>query len=128
MRSTLSFILGFTTVALAGSALADQPMPPAPPQQVFDACAGANEGDACSVKLGDREIRGTCVPFREHGLACRPEGPPPIPKEAYEACASAKEGAACTVTFREHSMSGTCEPAPDGALACRPNGPPPPNR
>jgi hypothetical protein len=128
MRARLSTILGLSALALAASAHADQPTRPSPPQEAFDACASAKEGDTCTVKHGDHEMQGTCATFPERGLVCRPSGPPPIPKEAYEACASAKEGATCSVTFGDHTMQGTCEAAPDGALACRPSGgPPPPN-
>jgi hypothetical protein len=48
-----------------------------PPPGAFEACSGANDGDACSVKLPDHEMKGICAPFGDQGLACRPSGPPP---------------------------------------------------
>jgi hypothetical protein len=48
-----------------------------PPEEAFTACASAKEGDACTVTFGDRAIAGTCEPFGDRGLACRPDGPPP---------------------------------------------------
>jgi hypothetical protein len=50
-----------------------------PPKEAFDACADAKEGDACTVKLPDRTLDGTCASFAGGGLACRPNGAPPPP-------------------------------------------------
>jgi hypothetical protein len=55
-----------------------------PPEEVFTACDGKKAGDACSVKMGDRALDGTCaVPpesAQDSRLSCRPSsqpGPPP---------------------------------------------------
>ncbi len=113
-------ILGALPFAIAN---ADRPAPRKPPQAAFEACAKAQQGDACSVTFGDRRIDGTCGPFPDTtALVCRPDHPPGPPPEAVEACASSKEGDACTVTLGDHTLSGTCAKGPDGngPLACKP--------
>ncbi len=57
----------------------DPPPPRRPPQAAFDACAGKNEGDACSVTFHEHTITGTCANTPESQLACRPDRPPPGP-------------------------------------------------
>jgi len=48
-----------------------------PPQEAIDACKGKAAKDACSVKMGDRTLDGTCESrTSEEKLACRPKGPP----------------------------------------------------
>lgn len=68
-------------VALApfGIARAEPPVPRSPPSDAFDACERVKEGDACSVNAHGRAFEGTCQPFRDLGLACRPHTPPPGP-------------------------------------------------
>jgi hypothetical protein len=69
---------------------ADAPPPPdqgrpaqGPPPEAYAACDGKKQGDSCRVKLGDREMDGTCENpppgASESRLACRPAGPPPAP-------------------------------------------------
>lgn len=50
-----------------------------PPQEAIDACANLKADDACSFKLHDHDITGTCKAPPEHAdkLACRPDHPPP---------------------------------------------------
>ncbi len=75
------FLCVFATLARA-----DQPQGPppggGPPPEAIAACASAKEGDACTVKLGDRELQGTCDVTPDRVLVCRPAGcpPPPAPK------------------------------------------------
>jgi hypothetical protein len=72
----------FLALLTAAPATLAQPRdpPPTPPSEAFEACASSRDGDACTVKLPDREIQGTCAPFHDAGLACRPNGPPPPPR------------------------------------------------
>ena len=119
-------LLSIFPLALAGAN--DRSPPHEPPPAAIDACKGATRGAACSVKLGDRTIAGTCelVP-QTTALACRPARPPGPPPEAVDACTGASAGDACTITHGDEVISGTCERGPDGTgpLACRPSGPPP---
>jgi hypothetical protein len=120
-------LFAIAALGLAAFARAEPSGPPAPPQEAFDACASAQKGDACTVHLGDREVKGTCESFPgKDALACRPSGPPPgPPPEAVEACAQSKAGDACTVLFKEHEVHGTCASFPgQDTLACRPDSPP----
>jgi hypothetical protein len=60
-----------------------RPGPPRePPPEAFSACEGKSDGDACTVSLRDREIRGVCA-TKPSGtrLFCRPTEPPPLPPE-----------------------------------------------
>ncbi len=118
----------FASILPFALASADRGPPRQPPKEAFDACAGAKRGDACTVKLHDHALAGTCdvVPDTT-ALACRPSRPPGPPPEAIEACRSAKEGDACTVTHGDRAVSGTCVKRPDAAapLACHPAGAPP---
>ncbi len=50
-----------------------------PPPEAFTACASATQGDACTVSFGGHDMSGTCEPFADGGLACRPDHPPPPP-------------------------------------------------
>jgi hypothetical protein len=52
--------------------------PQGPPPEAFDACDGADEGDACSVEMPDRTVTGVCREARgdEDGLVCVPDRPP----------------------------------------------------
>jgi hypothetical protein len=53
------------------------------PAEMLDACSGKQEGEACSVKHGDHEMKGTCAPSPHSDagarLACRPERPEGAP-------------------------------------------------
>jgi len=64
-------------------AAAEGPRPPhPPPKQALDACAKAKQGDTCSFKIDDHEIKGTCeTPDAKKPLACRPDRPPPPPPD-----------------------------------------------
>ena len=74
----LHFIAGLTC-ALGMPLMVAHAEPPrrSPPQEAFDACLDESEGDACNVKIHDRNIEGTCEKFGDRGLACRPNHPPP---------------------------------------------------
>ena len=54
--------------------------PPLPPE-AYAACDSKTDGSACSVKIFEREISGTCVKDQDGSrLFCRPnELPPPPP-------------------------------------------------
>jgi hypothetical protein len=107
---------------------------PQPPKEAIDACKPLTEGAACSVKLGDRSIDGTCKkgPDGQGDLACVPAKPPmgpphgPPPK-AVDACKPLTEGAACSVSIHDKTIDGTCKKGPDGQgpLACVPANMPP---
>ncbi len=49
-----------------------------PPQAAYDACAGADLGDSCTVTGSDRTISGTCREDRDDDslLVCVPAGGP----------------------------------------------------
>jgi hypothetical protein len=53
------------------------------PPEAFDACNGKKEADACTVKHGGHEMKGTCAPAPDGDtggrLACRPERPEGAP-------------------------------------------------
>ncbi len=121
-----SFVAAAFPLALAGAN--DRPPPHKPPQAAIDACASSSQGAACSLKLGDRTINGTCelVP-QTTTLACRPDHPPGPPPEAIDACNGASAGDACSVAHGDRTINGTCARGPDGngPLACKPNDPPP---
>ena len=82
MKSVTAFLLA---AALPFAAFADRgnerrPPPRKPPPEAFAACVKAKQGDACSVKLPDRTVEGTCELLPEQtDLACRPNHPPPPP-------------------------------------------------
>lgn len=46
--------------------------PPGPPPAVFEACNGKNQGDGCSVRIGDTTRDGKCQPGRSGRLLCLP--------------------------------------------------------
>lgn len=55
-----------------------------PPQEAIDACKGQADGAACTAKMGDKTVEGTCKkgPDNQGELACMPQGggpggPPP---------------------------------------------------
>jgi hypothetical protein len=55
-----------------------------PPQEAFDVCAEAGEGDACAVNTPHGTLEGTCLypPVDNEPLVCVPDhhrqgGPPP---------------------------------------------------
>lgn len=51
------------------------------PPEVFAACEGLQEGDACTVSVQGEVISGTCTMLSDGRLACIPEGmggPPPV--------------------------------------------------
>jgi hypothetical protein len=55
-----------------------------PPKEAYTACEGKNSGDACSVKMGDREHTGKCAAPPQDAsdtrLSCRPERPEKKPE------------------------------------------------
>lgn len=53
--------------------------PPGPPKVAFEVCANKTEGDACSVELPDRTVRGSCAQGLDEVLFCLPDEPPPPP-------------------------------------------------
>ena len=68
----------------AGSGSGDAPpAPPAkhhrPPREAIAACANLKADDACSFKIRDHDIAGTCKARRAdpNELACRPDHPRP---------------------------------------------------
>jgi spore coat protein H len=78
----------FTPVALIAavwlSACASAPPPPpggpgggAPPQELVDACKTLKEGDACTAKGPQGEMKGTCAKAQDDKIMCKPEGAPP---------------------------------------------------
>lgn len=82
LASILVTILPFAIAAAEpGSGSGDRRGPPRkPPQEAFTACTNLAEGDACSVKLRDHTIAGTCEKFPDQTeLACRPDHPPAPP-------------------------------------------------
>jgi hypothetical protein len=49
-----------------------------PPAEAFTACNSKKSGDSCSMKLGDREAKGTCEAepnSTDNKLSCRPARP-----------------------------------------------------
>lgn len=112
------------------------PGPRQPPPEALQACAGLAAGAACTVRLPDHTVSGTCRggPDGAAPLACAPahgpggpgghRGPPP---EAIKACAGLAAGTACTAILPDRTVEGTCRSGPDGAgpLACAPARPPP---
>jgi hypothetical protein len=73
-----SVVVAVPVAAATSTALADRP--PGPPPAAFEACAGKNDGDSCTVKFRDRTIEGTCKAIPEDDrLICRPNHPPPGP-------------------------------------------------
>jgi hypothetical protein len=79
-RSIPVTLLALACAAFAVPAFADPPSgkPPKPPQEAFDACASAKEGDPCSVTFHDKTMSGVCHGTPD-GLACRPDGMPSGP-------------------------------------------------
>lgn len=123
-KRPVSILTLVTAVAvLLGAARADDRAPPGPPPDPHTACAGRQEGAACSVISGGLTVQGTCASAPDGRLACRPSAPPP-PPEAVTACDSKQAGDGCSVAFGPISMRGVCAAVEDGRLACRPNGPP----
>ncbi|MGC4063731.1 MAG: hypothetical protein QM784_03635 [Polyangiaceae bacterium] len=66
--------------------LSGDPRREAPPPSAFEACDGKAKGDACSVKLAELELQGSCEvappSSKDSRLACRPSGPSPeAPRE-----------------------------------------------
>ena len=51
------------------------------PAAAYSACSGKSQGDACTVRMGERAIAGSCEnpppDATNKSLACRPAGPPP---------------------------------------------------
>lgn len=78
MKTTL---LAFSLLGNAW-AQSNRPPPRRPPEEAFAACANAQEGDACTVKLPDRSVSGKCVKVPPHleedagKLFCMPPHPP----------------------------------------------------
>jgi hypothetical protein len=80
-----SFILaaGAAALPLDGGSGSGTPPPGehhhhGPPQEAIAACANLKADDACSFKINDHDISGTCKahPDNANQLACRPEHPP----------------------------------------------------
>jgi hypothetical protein len=111
----------------AMAALAEPPHPP--PPEATAACASKQQGDKCSVQLGDRQIAGVCASDASQTLFCGPDqmpghGPPP---EAFAACSSKSAGDTCSVQLPDGSpRSGVCRTGPDARVACAPPMPPRP--
>lgn len=84
--------------ALGICACAAGPRPPnpgAPPQEAIDACQAKAEGDECSAKGPQGEMKGKCAKGPDAKVACMPEGgpsghggPPPGPPPAGSAPAA----------------------------------------
>jgi hypothetical protein len=69
---------GLVFFAVIGADALASAEPPPVPEEAFTACSGKSEGDACTAKLPDRELAGTCTQHPKEGkLFCRPSGPPP---------------------------------------------------
>jgi hypothetical protein len=129
-----SSALALAAIGVASRALADPPrqMPPhTPPPEAFKACEGKGAGDACSLRLHDMDIDGTCGALPgQSALVCRPSHPPSPPPEAFSACEGKPAGSACSVKIHGTDVSGTCGSLEgDTRLLCRPKDlPPPPPR
>jgi hypothetical protein len=82
-RAAAAVFGAFAAVALSTAprkALA-QSGPPRIPDEAFAACESKVEGDACTVQLRERELKGTCVKEPSGSrLACRPDDMPPPPR------------------------------------------------
>jgi hypothetical protein len=67
-------------ITLSGHAQSEPPKGGGPPPLAYSACSGKSKGDACSVKLGEREMKGTCEnpppDAEDTRLACRPSDMP----------------------------------------------------
>lgn len=76
-------VLVLFAVAAAADPPKDKPRrgPPRPPPEAYEACAKANEGDTCTVKLRDRSITGICAEDPDAALFCLPDRPPPPPPD-----------------------------------------------
>jgi hypothetical protein len=48
-----------------------------PPQELVDACKALKDGDACTAKGPQGEMKGACAKSQDDKIFCRPEGPPP---------------------------------------------------
>lgn len=56
--------------------------PPPIPEEAFAACEAKAAGDACSVKIFDRELKGTCIKEPSGArLVCLPDDLPPPPRQ-----------------------------------------------
>jgi hypothetical protein len=88
--------------------------------QQASACAGLQDGDACTVSLGQGQVDSACVLDEATGdLLCSVPVPPPW----FFACTNASEGASCNVDKGPQKFDGACT-ALDGVttLACVPEG------
>jgi hypothetical protein len=115
------------TCVVSAALLAAEP-PRAPPAEAFAACTSKQQGEKCSVQLGDREIGGVCSSSPDQKLFYRPDSMPPhAPPEALVACTSKIAGDACSVQLPDGALrSGVCRAGPDEKIACAPaEGPPP---
>ena len=135
VRALMTSALLATLAVVAPATLFAQSGPrggahPQPPQEAFEACDNASEGDACSVSFHGDTINGTCREFPDGQLICAPEhmgppgqgrhhGPPP---EALEACEGGQDGDSCSVETPHGTLDGECHDTPDGQLACAPEG------
>ena len=55
--------------------------PPSIPQEAYASCESKSDGDACSVRFRDMEIKGTCTKEPSGSkLFCRPNEMPPPPR------------------------------------------------
>lgn len=132
MKTRISAV--FAVLVSSGFALAGEP------PEAIAACSGLNEGVACALTLGGKNLTGTCRrPPDGTTIACLPEGFGPgmghhrgPPQEAVQACANLSANAACSFTMGGRAVTGTCfAPPMGGGLACRPSdlgmrgGPPP---
>lgn len=76
-------LTGFTALLLiSGIAVGQERREPrrGPPQEAFDACDGASDGDSCTVETPEGEVEGECrVPRHEDDrgdMVCVPDHPP----------------------------------------------------
>ncbi|MGB0588083.1 MAG: hypothetical protein ACPGU1_00245 [Myxococcota bacterium] len=88
--------------------------------QQSSACAGFQEGDACTVSLGQGQVQSACVLDDATGdLLCSVPVPPPW----FFACSNASVGDTCNVDKGPQKFDGTCEALEDvTSLACVPEG------
>jgi hypothetical protein len=122
-----AFLLAATGTAAASAGSFGLGHPPAPPPEAYQACSGSQEGAACSVTHGERQMNGSCRSGPGGtALACVPDRPPPHgmgpPPESIQACSGQQAGVTCSFTHGSEQISGTCRNGPDGsAVACVPD-------
>jgi hypothetical protein len=89
-----------------------------PPVALVDACAKLAINAACTAKLDERTITGTCRSLLG-AVLCLPLPPPPPAPIA--ACAQKSAGASCSLTLNDKTVAGTCRAFGEhGTVACVP--------